>query len=443
MFGTQSCLATAFAAAMDRLGPFEPHPTLAVAVSGGADSLALAVLTRDWARRRAGSTLALVVDHGLRSASADEARITIERLTGLGVAARLLPLANLTHGPALAERARIMRYAVLADACREAGILHLLLGHHAADQAETLAMRVLRGSRTHGLAGMAALRETAGLRLLRPLLEVEPALLRGLLTASGTDWVEDPSNRDTRALRPRLRHGLARHTANETGRDETGGDESGGDETGLARAIAAVGRLRSREESETAVELACRMTIRPEGFALLSPGRVGSAALSSVVRTVGGMPYPASPGQISDLAARPKPATVAGVRIVPAGRFGDGWLIVREEAAIMEPVAALPDTMWDHRFRVMGNTAIPGGAFSSRAMIGKLGPDAARFRDDSDLPSAVLRTLPALRIGKVLAAVPHLGYVSHEDYARVAVLFSPRTPVAGPCFVPARQAGCE
>ena len=442
MLETQSCLATAFAAAMDRLGPFEPQPALAVAVSGGADSLALAVLTRDWARRRDGSTLALVVDHGLRPASADEARITIDRLTGLGIAARLLPLANLTHGPALAERARIMRYAVLADACREAGILHLLLGHHAADQVETLAMRVLRGSRTHGLAGMAALRETAGLRLLRPLLEIEPALLRGLLTASGIDWVEDPSNQDVRALRPRLRHRLARHTA----------DEAGGDETGLAQAIAAVGRLRSREETETAAELARRTTIRPEGFALLSPGRIGSAALSSLVRTVGGMPYPASPGQISELAARPKPATVAGVRIMPAGGFGDGWLIVREEAAIMEPVAASPDTIWDHRFRVLGNTGIPSGAFPGAtfhgaaspggAMIGKLGPDAARFRDDSDLPSAVLRTLPALRVGKVLAAVPHLGYVSHENDARVTVLFSPRTPVAGPCFVPARQAGC-
>jgi tRNA(Ile)-lysidine synthase len=427
MSETQSRLATAFAAAMDRLGPFEPRPALAVAVSGGGDSLALAILARDWACRRDGSTLALVIDHGLRPASADEARITIERLTGLGITARLLPLSNLTHGSALAERARVMRYAVLAEACREAGILHLLLGHHAADQVETLAMRVLRGSQTHGLAGIAAVREMAGLRLLRPLLEVEPGLLRGLLIASGIDWIEDPSNRDVRALRPRLRHRLARHV----------GDETGGYQEGLAQAMASAGRLRSREEAETAAELAERATVRPEGFALLSSGRVGVAALSRLVRTIGGRPYPASPGQISALAARPKPATVAGARIMPAGRFGDGWLVVREEAAMMEPVAALPEAIWDDRFRVFGDRAFPSGA-----TIGKLGPDAARFRDDSDLPSAVLRTLPALRIGKVLAAVPHLGYVSHESDARVTVLFSPRTPVAGPGFVPASQAGC-
>ncbi|WP_158929805.1 tRNA lysidine(34) synthetase TilS [Acidisphaera sp. S103] len=418
MTGTQPCLAAAFVAAMDRLGPYEPHPALAVAVSGGADSLALAILARDWARRRDGSTLALVVDHGLRPASAGEARITLERLTGLGVPARLLSLSNLKHGPALAERARIMRYEILTDACHKAGILHLLLGHHAADQVETLAMRVLRGSQTHGLAGMAALHETPSLRLLRPLLEVEPALLRDLLTMNGTDWVEDPSNRDQRAMRPRLRHYLARQTP---------------DETRLPGAIAAVARLRAREEAETAAELASRTTIRPEGFALLSPGRISPSALSSLVRTIGGMAHPASPGQISLLAAQPRSATVAGVRIMPAGRFGDGWLVVREEAAVMPPVAASGDITWDHRFRLRAHRTFPSGA-----TIGKLGPDAAGFRDGSDLPSAVLRTLPALRIGKVLAAVPHLGYASDKSGWRITALFSPRKPVAGPCFVPAR-----
>jgi tRNA(Ile)-lysidine synthase len=197
---------------MDRLGPFEPCPAVAAAVSGGADSMALAILARDWVRRRGGSVLALVVDHGLRALSADEARITVERLTRLGIPARLLRLPDLKPGPALAERARIMRYESLTDACREVGILHLLLGHHVADQIETVAMRVLRDSQTHGLACMPALRETAGLRLLRPLLEIEPTRLRGLLTACGAGWIEDPSNQDMRAMRPRLRHSIADRT---------------------------------------------------------------------------------------------------------------------------------------------------------------------------------------------------------------------------------------
>ena len=171
-----------------------------------------------------------------------------------------------------------MRYDALANTCREQGILHLLLGHHAADQIETLAMRVLRGSQTHGLAGMPALRETADVRLLRPLLGTEPARLRSFLTARGEDWIEDPSNHDLRALRPRLRQRLA-----------------ASDEPALQQAMSGVGKLRSDEEEEVAAELARRATIRPEGFALLSPGRISSAALSRLVRTIGGAAYPPAP----------------------------------------------------------------------------------------------------------------------------------------------------
>jgi tRNA(Ile)-lysidine synthase len=402
---------------MDGVGPFEPRPTLAIAVSGGADSMALAILARDWARSRDGSTRALVVEHGLRAASADEASRTIERLAQLDIPARLLRLSNLQIGSALAERARIMRYEILTQACRDAGIVHLLLGHHAADQVETLAMRVLRGSQTHGLAGMPALRETAGLRLLRPLLGIEPAVLRRFLGEMGVDWVEDPSNQDMRAMRPRLRHGLAAHLPADTG---------------LGDAMSAVGLLRAREESETASELARRATIRPEGFALLSPGRIGSAALTSLIQTIGGANYAPSPAQIDDLAVQPRPATVAGTRIMSAGRFGDGLLIVREEAAVMEPVQASQGIVWDHRFRLTCNRPLP-----EDANIGKLGYDAARFRGMSDLPSAVLRTLPAVRFGKSLAAVPHLRYAAREDDQRMAVVFVPPRPIAGPSFVPA------
>ena len=410
-------LATDITAAMDRLGPFEPQPRLAVAVSGGADSMALAILMRDWVRQRDGSATALVVDHGLRAASAGEARTTLERLTVLGIPATFLSIGTLTHGSALAERARIARYGILGHACREAGILHLLLGHHAADQMETLAMRMLRGSGPHGLACMSAIRETASLRLLRPMLGIEPARLRDFLTARGVEWVEDPSNRDTRALRPRLRQRLVSVSPNETG---------------LTLAIATAGERRAHDEAETAAELAHRATIRPEGFAVLSPGPIGAAALARLVQTIGGSAYPPRPAQIAGLAAEPRPATIAGVRILPAGRFGNGLLIVREEAAITASVAVTPGTVWDNRFLIHAPNGGPKGV-----QIGKLGSDAARFRDRSDLPSAVLRTLPALRFDKNLAAVPHLGYASSDDVARMTLLFHPGRPLGGACFVPA------
>ncbi len=191
-----------FAALMAPLGPFEPAPRLAAAVSGGPDSTALALLAHAWVRRCGGSLLALIVDHGLRPESGQEATTVAARLAERGINARILPLTGLTAGPALAERARTARYATLLDACRDAGILHLLLGHHAADQAETVIMRALSSSGPAGLAGMAVLHETPSVRLLRPLLFVPPARLRATLAAAGIGWEDDPSNADLRATAP-------------------------------------------------------------------------------------------------------------------------------------------------------------------------------------------------------------------------------------------------
>ena len=124
---------------MAPLGPFEPHPRLAIAVSGGADSLACAHLAAPWATARGGSAVGLVVDHALRPSSAAEASLTAERLEAAGIEATILTVSNLSPGPALAERARIARYALLEAACAERGILHLLLAHTPHRQSESQA----------------------------------------------------------------------------------------------------------------------------------------------------------------------------------------------------------------------------------------------------------------------------------------------------------------
>ena len=401
---------------METLGPFEGRPALAVAVSGGADSMALALLTQDWARLRHGTVTALIVDHGLRPESAEEASLTARRLEAFGIGVRILTLTTLARGPALAERARIMRYEVLMAACRPIQSVHLLLGHHAADQAETLAMRVLRGSRTEGLAAMAAVSDMPSVRLLRPLLCFEPATLRRYLMDRGASWVEDPSNQDRRALRSRLRQGF-----------------SGTSPAILSRAAVLAGRERARADVASAARLARSAAIHPEGFALIAAGRLHEASLSSLIRTIGAAPYPPDPDLVADLAAQPRPMTLAGVRIARAGRLGrrrgGDLLIMREEAAMQAPVEALANTVWDNRFRLIADQMPPAEGF-----IGALGRDAAGFRGMSDLPAAILRTLPAVRVGKVLAAVPHLGYVGLEHNLKMMVIFSPPRPAAGACF---------
>ena len=398
-------------------GPFEPRPSLAVAVSGGADSMCLAVLARDWVLARGGSLLALVVDHGLRAESADEAALTLSRLTTLRIPARQLTVIGLSRGAGLAARARAARYEVLLQTCADAGRLHLLLGHHAADQAETLMIRVLSGSGGRGLAGMPAVHEAATVRLLRPLLAVPPAVLRAFLTDAGVPWVEDPSNADRRALRPRIR----------SLRD----NDAGGTKT-LAEAANAAGRHRAVGNLAIGRVLAERVVMRPEGFAILSPGAIAPEALAALIRTVAGADFAPGTGQLATMAADPGPCTVWGVRILPAGRLGRGWLVVREAAAIGDAVEARHGVIWDGRFRLHAAHAPLEGL-----TIGALGDDARAIRRRPGLPVAVLRTLPALRRGNVLVAVPHLDYPDFSAFQGVRLVFNPPHPLASAPFLPA------
>jgi tRNA(Ile)-lysidine synthase len=405
-------LPTAFAGAMASLGPFEAHPRLAIATSGGADSTALALLARDWATGQGGGVQAFIVDHRLRPDSTAEADVTARRLASLSVPATILTLSGLQRGPALAERARIARYAALTAACRAGGFLHLLLGHHAADQAETLAMRVLRDSGNSGLAGMPAVAETRDIRLLRPLLLVPPGILRGFLEARGIAWVEDPSNRDPAALRVRLRDRLTRT-----------------DPMCLVAASVMAGCARSASEAAIAASLAAIATIRPEGVALLPRGPIRVETLAALVQTIGGAPYPPAGRTLVLLAAAPRPATLAGVRILESrGRL----MLVREEAAMAPPVTARAGVRWDGRMRLLGS--LPPGR--EGITIGALGNAASRFRRASLLPAAALRTLPALWLGQELLAVPHLRHAADVALKRVRFVFEPPRPAAGAAFRP-------
>jgi tRNA(Ile)-lysidine synthase len=402
-----------FSAAMDGLAPFEPSPRIAVGVSGGADSMALALLAHGWVQQRGGALLALIVDHRLRQESGAEAAEAAARLAEHGIEARILPLEGLEYGSAMAERARQARFSVLVRACTVEGVLHLLLGHHAADQAETVLIRALGGSGPAGLAGIASLTELPGVRILRPLLSVPPVSLRQYLrSAADVAWAEDPSNSDRSASRPRLR--MLR-------RDRDG---TGPATRALVAAARASGRQRADAEQRVADELAEHASLWPEGFALFS-GPISAAAFASLVQMVSGAEYPPASDAAARIALSPKPATLSGVRLLRAGRLGSGWLLVREAAAMAVPIAAHAGAVWDQRFRLGANLTAPEGS-----TVGPLGDDTPRLRRFSHLPSAILRTLPAIRIASELLAVPHLGYPDRKTCEGMPVVFAPLRPAA-------------
>jgi tRNA(Ile)-lysidine synthase len=198
-----------FAGLMAPFGPFETRPVLAVGVSGGRDSLSLAVLAREWAVARGGGVLGLIVDHGLRPESAAEAAMTGDLLARHGIASEVLRWAGSKPGSGLQAAARTARYRLLFEACRRHAVLHLLVAHHADDQAETVTMRASRASGSDGLAGMAGLIERREGRLLRPLLSIPRARLTATLLERAISWIDDPSNADPRFERARLRRAMA------------------------------------------------------------------------------------------------------------------------------------------------------------------------------------------------------------------------------------------
>jgi tRNA(Ile)-lysidine synthase len=381
----------AFAALMAPFEPFEPAPWLAVGVSGGADSTALCLLADAWARRRGGRVTGLIVDHRLRPESSAEAQHTAKTLRDRGIAAEILE----RQGPApmnrIQERARASRFALLIGWCRREGVLHLLLGHHRRDQLETATMQGARPGGQATAAGMAPIVDTPAVRILRPLLTVDPARLRSTLAHGGVAWIEDPSNRDTRFERVRVRQALA---------------ASG--EVGDADVLRAAERSRRNAAAEAAAAalLARTASVHPAGFAWLAAGfavrasaEVAGLALSALLTMVGGRehhPKQAAVNRlIADLGGDGAGATLHGCRIVGCG---DRLLICRELREAPPPLALRPGRWgwWDGRFlaTITGQTpgrplridalGVAGGAAGWRTVMNEAG-DAGR------------RAVPALR----------------------------------------------
>lgn len=186
--------------------PLAPAETLAVAVSGGADSMALLALAH---AAFPGQVIAATVDHGLRAAAAEEAALVAAWCADAGVPHATLA-ADRAIGPgAIQAAARALRYDLLTRWATAAGATIVATAHHADDQAETFLMRLARGSGPAGLAGIRARRALGALTLVRPLLGWRRATLRGLVEAADIPFVDDPSNRDTRYERVRVRQLLA------------------------------------------------------------------------------------------------------------------------------------------------------------------------------------------------------------------------------------------
>lgn len=388
-------------------------PRIGLAVSGGGDSMALMVLTSRWAAAQADPPQlhAITIDHGLRPEAADEAAQVARAAAALGIVHQARRWDGWDGRGNLQAAARAARQRLIAGWAAEAGLGAVLLGHTRDDQAETLLLRLARGSGLEGLSGMAPARREAGLLWLRPLLEATRAELREVLRAAGVAWCEDPSNADTRFDRVRARQlleGLA---------------PLGLDSRRLARSAAHLQEGRALLRRLDRLEAA--RAVRQEAGDLLFlaaiwaewPPALRRRLLAAALQFVGGSPYrprlDALEGALADV-AQGRAATLAGCLLRPERA---GLRICREAAAAAGPAPA--GATWDGRWQVRRADGAAPGEGLAIAALGEAGLAQLPAPPPGTRPRAARLADPALWQGERLVAAPTAGWPQGHHAALV------------------------
>lgn len=423
---------------MDHLGPFEHAPVLAIAVSGGADSMALLLMVHAWAQARQGRAVALTVDHGLRRGSAEEARQVAAWCTMRHIEHHTLTWEK-KSSPALKDEgnkitqadAREARYQLLVDWCHAQGVLHLLTAHHRDDQAETLCFRLARGSGIEGLAGMAMLSDRQGVRLLRPLLGIPKQALQAYLAKQGQDWIEDASNQTSVYTRNVIRRAL-RHSP----------------ETVLQHAaelMQRLGNIRNILNNKEASYLTKYAFLYPEGYGELHPDMfehvppgIALPALGSFITALNGETQPPRSDTLERLykdlrSNTPKRRSCGRLIFSP---YRDGYRVYREAKAVAPALAVCAGqrAQWDKRFLVSHQGSKP------TLLVKALGSAGLRqVMESAGKPSRIFppafQFLPSFWDLEELVSVPHMQY-HHPRISGMEcrAVFHPAKPLAGQAF---------
>jgi tRNA(Ile)-lysidine synthase len=437
-------------------GQLRAHDLLVLAVSGGADSMALMHLVARW-RDLVGEpkprVLVATVDHGLREGSAEEARLVARVAENIGLGHETLVWRDAKPARAVQETARDARYRLLARLAGGAGAANpaVVTAHHRDDQAETVLMRLGRGSGVDGLSAMAPcapLGRGSAVVLLRPLLGIAKARLVATLRTRGLSWVEDPSNEQAGFERVRLRRASAVLA------------ELGLENERIALSAARLRRARTALAAAMGELLAAAADLHAGAYASIdrlrfdgAPEELRLRLLACLVAATGGAaPRP----RLSELEQLLERLAGGGARGVTLG----GCIVAASARAISiyrEPgrggiagIALQPgeEADWDGRFRV-GLSARAATGLDVRALGSAATANLrARHRAVRAMPARAAQTLPSFWRSRELVAVPYFSALEHEltgpaangeAVCRAAAL--PICAGAGPANAIARELG--
>ncbi len=398
--------------------PLASFATLILAVSGGADSMAMLHLAARWAKRhpkKGRKLVAATVDHGLRPQSRSEAEWVGEEARTLGLAHEILTWKGAKPATGVQDAARAARYRLLsglAQRYRATGTVAVVTAHTEDDQAETFLMRLARGSGLDGLAAMSASRgldRDADCRLVRPLLAVPGARLEATLEAAHLSWIEDPSNDCDRFERVRLRKAAAALS------------ELGLMPEKIALSARRLRRVRAAlDDTAAALQAAARLDLHGGVYAsldaqvfLAAPEEVRLRLLARLIAAFGGQSEPARLAKLESLLDRllsaEFPATTLG-GVVVMRRAGE-IIVHREPGRSGLPAIELAPgetAEWDRRFRVAADREL-----TAPVVVAALGRSGfAKLRRQLEraprMPARAAATLPAFWQEGTLLAVPAL-----------------------------------
>ncbi len=400
--------------------PVAGEPAIGLAVSGGADSLALMLLAQRWAASGPAPRLVVYsVDHRLRPEAAGEVAMVLDLARQLGLEARGLAWAAPKPQSGMQEAARTARYRLIGEAMRADGATVLLTAHHRSDQAETVLMRLAHGSGVEGLRGMSAFSYVEGVRVFRPFLDVDRDALRRIVVEAGLTPAEDPSNSDGSYERVRWRQLMPQLAQLGLDADAL---------AGFAERMADADKVLTQLADSAFAEL-----VRLDGFgaARIEHERfnalgaaVGTRLLGRVLNIVGGRQKPRALGQVERLRAHiaegslPRSTTLCGCVV----RLKDGAVaIAREPGRSLPPdavVAAGGELVWDERFRIVNGTGAGVTAGVADYLPRHRLEEVLGFKVTA--PAEAIRTAPIVRDAE--GGVVSLGGWSFDERLTVQLL---------------------
>ncbi len=371
---------------------------IGVAVSGGSDSTALLHLVADWARGSGCKIFAVTVDHRMRDASAAEARQVAGQCAALGISHKTLIWEGRESHGNFQDQARQARYRLISEWARGLGIAHVTLGHTRDDQAETVLMRLLRGSGVDGLSAIPVVRSSEQVHWLRPVLGLGREELRACLRELGVDWSEDPSNLDPKYDRVKLRNALK--ILEPLGFDAAGLAETA---TRLADARLVLEQAALRALKEIATTRAGSVFFETEGLRTL-PKETRRRVMAHTLCWISGNPYPPRHSALLRLEADiwdMSTTTLHGCLITPKNE----QIIFGREPAAISDICAKPTELWDGRWLLSG----PEMSGAEIRMIGDKGLKSCPEWRESGLDRATVLATPAVWNGAELLAAPLAG----------------------------------